>query len=202
MIVKQKNLRVFYIKIEQVEEFLAYYVKNRILLKEFFLLIEGEENQAILNLLDEDKVCYKFINSCNIKLLHVKKEALALEEQQEKVNKTLFDKEPIEQPESKKGIITFNRPIRSGEEIHEELPVTVFGRINSGAKLFCAQSVAVFGDIDGLVQCDGEYLICSAITPRGHVIFNGEIIQRESLQGDGLKKIEFKENKLVIKGIA
>lgn len=201
MIVKQKNLRVFYIKIDQVEEFLAYYVKNRILLKEFFLLIEGEENQAIINLLEEDKVCFKFINKCDIKLLHVKKEAPLVEEETEKVEKTLFDKEPVES-QAKKSIITFNRPIRSGEEIHEELPVTVFGRINSGAKLFCVQSISIFGEIDGLVQCDGEYLICNGITSRGHVIFNGEIIQTELLQGDGLKKIEFKENKLVIKGIA
>jgi septum site-determining protein MinC len=200
MIAKQKNLRVFYIQVQKVEDFLVYYEKNKILLKEFFLLLEGEVNKAIEDLLEKDGICFKVINGCNLKLLHVKKDLPNDEVKESKSQTSLFEKEVKE--EKKKSIMTFNRPIRSGEEIHEAVPVSVFGRINSGAKLFCEQSVMIFGDIDGLVQCDGEYMICNSITPRGHVIFNGEIVPRELLEGNNLKKIELQKNQLVIKGIA
>ena len=42
MKVTQKNVRVFHIEIENEKAFLDYFRKNTLLLKEFFLLIEGE----------------------------------------------------------------------------------------------------------------------------------------------------------------
>jgi|LGOV01.1.fsa_nt_gb septum site-determining protein MinC len=193
MIVKQKNLRVFHITVSSKEKFLDYLKKNKILLMEFFLLIDGEVDESIEKILNDESLCYKNISTCKLKFSSVKKEiapVVAKENEQKQM--------VLEEPISKDKLKIYERPIRSGEEINEELPVVVFGRINSGAKLFCTQSVSIYGIIDGLVQCDGEYILLHGLSERGNLIFNGEIIERELLQGDVLQKITMKNTKIDI----
>ncbi len=196
MIVKQKNLRVFHITVDDKESFLEYFRKNKILLMEFFLLIEGEVDESLEKILDNEGLCYKNISTCKLRLSNVKKD-IVIQEPKENVQR----KEALEEPVSKDKIKIYDRPIRSGEEINEELPVVVFGRINSGAKLFCTQSVSIYGIIDGLVQCDGEYIVLNGLSSRGNLIFNGEIIDRELLKSDILQKITINSSKVEIKEV-
>lgn len=196
MIVKQKNLRVFHINIDDKDVFIEYFNKNRVLLKEFFLLVEGQVNDEVIKLLDDAGICFKDISSCNLKLSSVKKEieTVKKEDVKEKVEEKIKSL-------SKENLRMFDRPIRSGEEINEDLPVVVFGRINSGAKLFSTQSVSVYGIIDGLVQCDGDYIVLNGIGSHGNLIFNGEIIDKESLKKDVLQKITINNSKVKVKEI-
>jgi len=196
MIVKQKNLRVFHITIDSREDFLEYFNKNKILLMEFFLLIDGEVDNDIEKTLSDEGLCYKNISTCKLRLTNVKKE-IEPEVQKKNEPKQMVLEESILKEKQK----IYERPIRSGEEINEELPVVVFGRINSGAKLFCTQSVSIYGIIDGLVQCDGEYIVLHGLSHRGNLIFNGEIIDKELLKSDVLQKITVKNNKIEIKEV-
>ncbi|HIP29374.1 MAG TPA: septum site-determining protein MinC [Sulfurospirillum arcachonense] len=193
MIVKQKNLRVFHITVSSKEDFLDYLKKNKILLMEFFLLIDGEVDESIEKILEKEGMCYKNISTCKLKLSSVKKELAPLAPKQVEQKEMI-----LEEPISKDKLKIYERPIRSGEEINEELPVVVFGRINSGANLFCTQSVSIYGIIDGLVQCDGEYIVLHGLSQRGNLIFNGEIIERELLQDNVLQKITLKNNTIDI----
>jgi len=196
MIIKQKNLRVFHITVDDKKSFLEYIGKNKIILMEFFLLVDGKVDMSIEKTLDEAGFCYKNISTCRLRLSSVKKEVLKEKPKEEKkIEKTL------EESVEKEKLKVYERPIRSGEEINEELPVVVFGRINSGAKLFCTQSVSIYGIIDGLVQCDGEYIVLYGLSSRGNLIFNGEIIDREFLQNDVLQKITVINSKVEIKEV-
>lgn len=196
MKVTQKNVRVFHIEIDDEASFLDYFRKNSLLLREFFLLIEGEITKNIAFVLDQSGVCYKEINQCNIRFGGIKKEAPALEEVPKK-EKVLEEQPPKQMPKLK----LYDRPIRSGEEIVESLPIVIFGRVNSGAKVFCEESMSIYGIIDGLVQCDGEYIVLSGMSPRGHLIFNGEIVDREMLKLNVLQKIVMRDNVLEIKEV-
>ncbi len=191
MIVKQKNLRVFYITVDEKEAFLEYLKKNKGLLLEFFLLIDGKTDESIEEILDNEGFCYKNISAYSPKLLDPKKETKA-EDKKEDSSKKIARKERLK---------IYERPIRSGEEISEELPVVVFGQVNSGAKLFCTQSVTVYGTVDGLVQCDGEFIVFQGLNSRGNLIFNGEVIDRELLKSNTLQKIALESSKVVIKEI-
>ena len=191
MIVKQKNLRVFHITVEEKNSFLDYLKKNRVLLMEFFLLIDGEVDESIEKILDSEGFCYKNISTCKLRFSSVKREV------EPKVPKKR-EEIALEEPILKEKLKVYERPIRSGEEINEELPVVIFGRINSGAKLFCTQSVSIYGIIDGLVQCDGDYIVLYGLGKRGNLIFNGEIIDRELLQNSVLQKIALKNNTIDI----
>jgi septum site-determining protein MinC len=198
MKVAQKNVRVFHIEIDDEAVFLDYFRKNSLLLKEFLLLVEGNITKNIAFVLEQSGVCYKVINECNIRFGGIKKESPLVE--------NISQKESVSQEASIETKVAlklklFDRPIRSGEEIIESLPIVIFGRVNSGAKVFCEESMSIYGIIDGLVQCDGEYIVLSGISPRGHLIFNGEIIDREALKQNVLQKIIMRDHVIEIKEI-
>ena len=197
MKVTQKNVRVFHIEIDDEQAFLDYFRKNSLLLKEFFLLIEGNITKNIAFVLEQSGVCYKEISGCNIRLGSFKKEVLSLEESPSKE----IQDDNIEESKPIQKLKVFDRPIRSGEEIHEASAMAIFGRVNSGAKVFCDESMSIYGIIDGLVQCDGEYLVINGITPRGHLIFNGEIVERNLIKENTLQKITMREGLLEIKEV-
>jgi len=198
MKVTQKNVRVFHIEIDDEASFLDYFRKNNLLLREFFLLIEGEITKNIAFVLEQSGVCYKEINQCHIRFGGIKKELPSLEEEpkKEKTSEVIS-----EQPKQLPKLKLYDRPIRSGEEIVESLPIVIFGRVNSGAKVFSEESMSIYGMIDGLVQCDGEYIVLSGISPRGHLIFNGEIVDREMIKQNVLQKIVMRDNVLEIKEV-
>jgi septum site-determining protein MinC len=197
MKVTQKNVRVFHIEIDDEASFLDYFRKNTLLLKEFFLLVEGTITKNIAFVLEQSGVCYKEINNCTIRFGGIKKEAPLHEEEPKKE----MISEAFSEPKQLQKLKLYDRPIRSGEEIIESLPIVIFGRVNSGAKVFCEESMSIYGIIDGLVQCDGDYIVLSGISPRGHLIFNGEIIDRELLKQNMLQKIVMRDNVIEIKDV-
>lgn len=199
MKVTQKNVRVFHIEIDDEASFLDYFRKNSLLLKEFFLLVEGNITKNIAFVLEQSGVCYKEINNCAIRFGGIKKETPSLEEAP--VKKESIVEPVIEQAKQLPKLKLYDRPIRSGEEIVENLPIVIFGRVNSGAKVFCEESMSIYGIIDGLVQCDGDYIVLSGISPRGHLIFNGEIVDREMLKQNVLQKIVMRDNVIEIKEV-
>jgi len=196
MKVTQKNVRVFHIEIDDEASFLDYFRKNTLLLKEFFLLVEGNITKNIAFVLEQSGVCYKEINNCSIRFGGIKKAPpIENEPKKEVLAEDISDAKPL--PKLK----LYDRPIRSGEEIVEVLPIVIFGRINSGAKVFCEESMSIYGIIDGLVQCDGAYIVLNGISPRGHLIFNGEIIDRDLLKQNVLQKIVMRDNVIEIKDV-
>ena len=202
MKVTQKNVRVFHLELDDETTFLDYFHKNSPLLKEFFLLIEGEITPKIAFVLEQSGVCYKEINQCRIRFWSIKKEAVAVEEpsQKETCDEKPLSKESHELTQQRK-VKLYDRTIRSGEELHETLPTVIFGRINSGAKVFCEESMSIYCMIDGLVQCDGEYIVLSGIGPRGHLIFNGQIVDSEQIRANVLQKIVIRDHALEIKEV-
>jgi len=195
MKVTQKNIRAFHIEIDDEEAFLDYFRKNSLLLKEFFLLVEGTMTTKIAFVLEQSGVCYKNITGCGIRFGGLKKELPALPQ----TPLQTVQIHEMQEPKQTHKVVVFDRPIRSGEEVHESSPMVIFGRVNSGAKVFCEESMSVYGIIDGLVQCDGEYMVMNGISPRGHVIFNGEIVDRLHVKEATLQKIVMREGLLEIK---
>jgi septum site-determining protein MinC len=61
--------------------------------------------------------------------------------------------------------------------------------------------MSIYGIIDGLVQCDGEYIVLNGMSPRGDLIFNGEIVERTLIKENLLQKIVLKDGRLDIKEI-
>ncbi len=198
MQIKQKNLRVFHAIVDDEKSFIEFLDKNAPLLREFFLLMEGKISNEILLHVKSLGICAKDISGCTLKLSSVKNFSF---QEPKRVQADFEEMKEISKSEKKsknrkEKIKIFNRPIRSGEEIKEDVSVVVFGRINSGAKLFCDENVTIYGIIDGFVQCDGEFVILKGISSKGVLVFNGEIINRDLVEENELCRLSFDKDGL------
>jgi septum site-determining protein MinC len=197
---KQKNLRIFEIEITTDEAFFAYMEKNKILLKEFFLLIHGHISSDVTDYLDKEGFCYKLARDCPIKT--------GSRERSDEKSAIIEPKSTpkVQEPARKHTVIAekvrtlvLRQPIRSGVEIDHAGDVTIFARVNSAAKVIAEGNVEVYGVIDGLVQCDGEYMIVKDLG-KGHIIFNGEILDSDLFDGR-VKRITYGKSGVEIKDL-
>ncbi len=208
---KQKNLRIFEIEIENETDFFAYMEKNLVLLREYLLMVGGNLTPAILDFFREHRICYIESEKCNVKSFsktNVGKERGIIEQKTERTDEqTNAPTQPVipdretkeEETRSHPDTLILDRTVRSGEEIVTEGGVTIFGRLNSGAKVIAGGTVEIYGDVDGMVQCDGEYMVVGNLG-RGHIIFNGDILETEMFDGK-MKKILRKGETTVIKDL-
>lgn len=197
---KQKNLRIFDIEVTDDEAFYAYMEKNKILLKDFLLLINGHISDGVKKYLDNEGFCYILGSDCHIKIpakqpnrenhAIISPESGASEAQ----SKT---KHTIVHEQVKTLVVT--QPVRSGVEISHAGDITVFTRINSAAKVTAEGNLEVYGIIDGLAQCDGDYMIVKDVG-KGHIVFNGEILDRDLFDGQ-LKKITYGKEGAIVKDL-
>jgi septum site-determining protein MinC len=195
MIAKQKNLRIFELFVEDDESFINYMDKNLLLLKDYLLLVNGKLTPTMREYLQDKGCCYKEIDGCKIKL---RAKEIKKERAQEKIEIVHYvqDEQEIEKNQNTKVIKT---PVRSGTIVEYDGDITIFNRVNSGAKVICGGNLSVFGLIDGVVECDGEYMILQEIG-KGFAVFNGDIIEKELLDGK-LKKISSTEDGLLIEDL-
>ncbi len=199
---KQKNLRIFEIEVVSDDAFFAYMNKNEILLKDFFLLINGHISDAVTEYLDSHGFCYKLAKDCRIKIpsKQTSGEKRAIMESEEAAQKSAASpRKQVSIVREAVKTLVLHQPVRSGVEITHEGDVTVFGRVNSAAKVLAEGNVEVYGVIDGLIQCDGEYMIVKELG-KGHIIFNGEILDRELFDGN-LKKVTYAKEGVVVKDL-
>ncbi len=179
MKVKQKSIRsfVFTVAGEADEaELFSYIEQNREILQSFLLVIEGALSPEASERLRESG-------------LQVLSEAGALHSKERVKPQSVTPEAPAVPPAEPEsipvpdgGLINYTAPIRSGNELECEDDIAVFGRINSGAKVFAKKNAIIFSTIDGTVEAEGEYLIAKSIG-KGQLFFHGEEIKAESLNG-------------------
>jgi len=192
MKVKQQTLKGFECEIDDTESFKAYYTKNEPLMQGHLLMLKGNVDDELKLFLETKKVAY--IDSNKNPLNTRKKRSNAVLENLHVETKPVKEEIP-----KHNGInMVFERTIRSGEAIHVDEDLVFFGRINSGALIETTKSVQVFGIIDGLIKCEGDYLVLKKIG-LGSVVFHGEEIDKSIFDGN-LKLIRYK-NGLIIKDI-
>lgn len=205
---KQKNIRVFELDSDDAIEALAYLEKNSDLLRAFVLAIKGKASAEMYEWAQNNKHCAFIAPEC----LYMPKQAF------EKIPTMLFDgghKEILLQNSDEniknnmnevvapiKNIpnrIVITRVLRSGEIIENDGDIVIFGRVNSGAKIISKGAVEIFDEVDGLVECDGDYIILRSIG-KGSVVYKNETIKKELLKYD-LQKLCFENGHLQVKKI-
>lgn len=189
MKVKQQTLKGFEFDIEDSASFKEYYNKNAPLIKGHLLILSGRVDTDVKSFLDEKKAAYVDTNETS--LLMRKKRATAVLED-------LSSDSSCEQAKSK-DVKVYYRTIRSGEVIDSQNDLVFFERINSGAVIECSESVQIFGIIEGLIRCDGEYILLKEIG-QGTVLFHGEELDKSQFNGH-LKLVKYEKNAIVIKDI-
>jgi septum site-determining protein MinC len=181
---KQKNIRVFELNVENEDDFFSYMDKNIILLKDYMLLVNGTITSKMQEYLDEKGCCYKSMKDCSLKL-GAKEIKKPTKEESKPIEIVQYVE--VEDEKAELTTLTFHTPIRSGTIVEHDGDITIFGRVNSGAKVICGGNLSVFDLVDGIVECDGDYMILKDIQ-KGYAVFNGDILEKE-LFNSTLKKI-------------
>ncbi len=203
---KQKTVRIFDINIKDEKDFFPYMDKNLVLLKEYMLVISGEVTAKVTKYLESHNICFIIAEDCNLKIKTKSDNATKSDiiekiepNPQKSVEKITISSQTENIVAPKVETLFLERPVRSGEEIIHAGDVTIFGRVNSASKVLAEGNVEVYGTIDGLVQCDGKYMIIKDLG-KGHIIFNGDILEREQFNGN-LKKVTHTPTGVLIKDI-
>ncbi len=195
---KQKTIRIFDISIDQEDEFFSYLNKNLILLKEFLLVLSGDVTKKTTKYLSENNICYVLAKDCHIKLSSKSNTEKIPKTQKPNGTKKTQNITVVQENKVIKTLL-LEKPVRSGEEIVYDGDITIFGRVNSASKVIAEGNVEIYGTIDGVVQCDGDYMIVKEIG-KGYIIFNGDILDRDRFDGK-LKRITSSLSGVIIKDV-
>jgi len=176
MLVKQFTIRAFEIHIESEDEFLDFFTKNRELLKNYFVILNGVVTKNIENILKEEKILYtigSLKDNTLVKSSHIQKA---------KVDNTECSK-------------VFNFPIRSGMEIESDSDIILLKRANSASVIKTKQNFIALDIVEGRVECDGEFMFINA-SNKALVQFQGENIS-QYLQNDSFYSVYINEHKQI-----
>ncbi len=193
---KQKKIRVFDIFVENENSFFEYMKKNQILLKDYLLVVDGEVSEKIIDFLDSNGFCYILQAKCHIKMIDspattLNQSSNKNEQEQKDDKKIQIIKEVIVKKDASNTKV-IKKPIRSGEVVESDSDIVIFSRVNSGAKVICEANASIFGEIDGVVEVNGEFLILKSIN-KGYVIFNGDILEKDDFDGRYKKVIKYED---------
>jgi septum site-determining protein MinC len=177
MKVTQQNIKSFDFTIDNEEEFINYFDKNEPFLKGHLMILRGDISANIRTYLevkkvpfvdasDEEKLVITTKKQKNVESFTEVKEVV-VERIIEKVVEKIVEVEKTSDIENRTPLsvepLYFNRPIRSGEAINHNSDITIFGRINSGAKVIAQGNVKVFGIIEGIIESHGDYIVLNKI---------------------------------------
>ena len=189
MKIKQKSVRSFEIEVEDLQKIKEFVNKRLVQLKNYPIFVKTS-NEEVKN----------YLQTLNLELFFVssdfqssnKKIELDLPKEP-KSDIIIQEKVEIRRPKSE----IFDRIIRGGEEIISDNNLIFLKRINAGAKIKSSSNIEIFDEVEGFVECDGDYLILKS-SKKGTIIFQGEEIKNiESLSlidKNGVRVLDKKEN--------
>jgi septum site-determining protein MinC len=166
---KQKHIKILEVTIDSKEEFYAYINKNYMLLRGFLFELNGNFDSEVKEFLDSKNLSY--VGSDVFKSDHVFKK-----------KGNISDNPLIKKTKNKPSRIIINDTLRSGQEIDEDVDLSIFGRVNSGSKVISSKNIEVFNEIDGTVICNGDYLVIKSIN-KGSVMYKGTILDNDAFNG-------------------
>ena len=167
---KQYNIKVFEIEIEQESDAIAFLERNSILLKDSLLYIKGTLTPKIENLLKAKGLSY----TTNIPY--------------QKSKSASFTK--------RGGMRIVDNMVRSGQEIVASEDVLLLKRINSGARVVTDGNCIALAEVDGRVECNGDFLLLKP-SSKAQVFFKGVNITKELEEGYFFE-VKFKNNEIEI----
>jgi septum site-determining protein MinC len=176
---KQRTLRVF--EVENYENLKKVVESKYALIKNHFFMLK-EKNEEIEKFLREKNLSYFIQNGESFTSEKEKSQPI-----QPQIK--IIEKETVVYQKPK--IEIYDKIIRSGEEINPSSIALFFKRINAGAKITSEYPIEIYDENEGLVICEGEYIIVKK-NIKGTIIFNGEHIgkvDKLTFFGENIKKV-------------
>ncbi len=170
MLVKQFTIKAFEINVENEEEFLDFFTKNREIIQKYFLILNGKVTENIKAILKEENILFT-IGSLK--------------------DNSYIKNSHIQNIKSKKESNVFKFPIRSGMEIESENDIILLKRANSASVIKTEGNFIALNIVEGKVECNGEFMFLKA-SSKALIIFHGKDIS-EYLQKESFFSVTFND---------
>jgi len=151
--VKQKTIRVF--EVDDFDSLIKVVESKYELIKNYFFLLKKR-----------DKKIEEYLRLKNLSFFIVNDESFTISKYTKEVKEIVIEKEV------KNKTLIFDRIIRSGEEINSKNNLIFLNRINAGAKIKSSGNIEVYGECEGMIECEGDYLIVKR-NKKGLIFFKG-----------------------------
>lgn len=171
MKVKQYSIKVFEINIDSQSSFLSFMDKNIVMLKHYLLYLKGEITPAIEEYLNANEITY----TTHLTLRGKTHQELVLKQSDLKI---------------------IDEIVRSGQDIKVQSDLLVLNRVNSGAKLQVEGNLIITGNVDGMIFCNGDFMLLKT-SPKAMIVFNGVEIDGSLLQNK-FNKIIFNGEEIIV----
>jgi len=160
--VRQKTIRVF--EVDNFDNLVKVVESKYELIKNYFFLLK-KRDKKIEEYLKLKNLSFFIVNDegfiYNKDTLNKEIKEIVIEKEVTKENKTLI----------------FDKIIRSGEEINSKNNLIFLNRINAGAKIKSSGNIEVYGECEGMIECEGDYLIVKR-NKKGLIFFKGVEIKK------------------------
>jgi len=150
--VRQKTIRVF--EVDSFDGLIKVVESKYELVKNYFFLLKKR-----------DKKIEEYLRLKNLSFFIVNDESFTVSKE---IKEVVIEKEVVKENKT----LIFDRIIRSGEEINSENNLIFLNRINAGAKIRSSGNIEVYGECEGMIECEGDYLIVKR-NKKGLIFFKG-----------------------------
>jgi septum site-determining protein MinC len=195
---KQYSVKVYECSIEDENEFIFFFDANYTLFKDHLIVVNGEMSSTIKSYLDKKSLT--FLNNIALPKGRTRK---ALERELHSESKERAIDQMVAQSELAKlsdrleqGLMVLDDMIRSGQSLNIEGDLLLLNRLNSGASIEIAGNLIITKLVEGLIRCDGNFMILMA-SPKANIIFHGVELENQFLE-NRLNRVEFKNNEIII----
>ena len=158
---RQKTIRVF--EVDNFDNLVKVVESKYELIKNYFFLLKKR-----------DKKIEEYLKLKNLSFFIVNDEGFIYNKDtlNKEIKEIVIEKEVIKENKT----LIFDRIIRSGEEINSKNSLIFLNRINAGAKIKSSGNIEVYGECEGMIECEGDYLIVKR-NKKGLIFFRGAEIK-------------------------
>ena len=177
MQIKQYNVKIFEITIEEIDAFRAFLDKNAQLLTRHLLYLKGRVTPEAEALVQAKGLAYTT--------------TLPIEP-----SRGGSGREAPPRLARRSGLVIVDELVRSGRELVEERDLLLLKRVNSGATVRTDGNFIGLSPVEGTVVCDGDFMLIKP-TAKARIVFNGAEIA-ESMTEETFYKVRLEGNEIII----
>lgn len=176
--INQQNIQVFHIPKDNDSKEIVHFIQKNYQILQSYLLVFDELDFVIKECLEKYELDY--IIPRKMKLKNSATPTFAKEAE----SSSNVESAPTKPQQKNKDSTTtkvFRDLIRTGADINEDSDVVIFNRVNSAAHIKSTKNICIYGECEGSVKCDGEYMILPK-NIKGKILFNGFTIMPNMLK--------------------
>lgn len=196
--INQQNIQIFHIPKENDSNEVVQFIQKNYQILQSYLLVFDALDSTIKECLEKYELDYilpkkmKLRNASNPSFINEAESSKIESSKAESAKNNLDSAQSVKSKQDSTNLDSkqkakdsttkiFKELIRTGADINEDRDIVIFNRVNSAAHIKSTKNICIYGECEGSVKCDGEYMILPK-NIKGKILFNGFTIMPNMLK--------------------